>query len=81
VAAGAGSSPSIRKIPVVCRRFAKSLALQAADLLAWATNRILSKAPDEPAPGTHLEPIMKQIIPSSWILWDENRFRETDPAG
>jgi hypothetical protein len=54
-------------------------ALQAADLLAWATNRILSKAPDEPALGKHLEHIMKQIIPSSWILWDEKKFMETGP--
>lgn len=52
-------------------------ALQAADLLAWATNRNLSKPPGEPALGKHLEPIMKQIIPSSWILWDEKRLRES----
>lgn len=49
--------------------------LQAADLLAWATNRRLSK--DSDRPGKHLEHIMKQIIPSLSILWDEQKFRET----
>ena len=49
-------------------------ALQAADVLAWATNRNLSRPPDEPALGKHLEHIMKQIIPSSWIVWDERKF-------
>ncbi len=54
-----------------------NLALQAADLLAWATNRSLSKHVNEPAIGDHLEYIMKQIIPSSWILWDEKKFRDS----
>lgn len=44
-------------------------ALQAADLLAWATNRQHSKNPD--ASFKHLEPIMKQVIPSSWIVFNE----------
>jgi hypothetical protein len=47
-------------------------ALQAADLLAWATNRTMSKNPD--AAFKHLEPIMKQIIPSTWKVWDEENL-------
>lgn len=49
-------------------------ALQAADLLAWASNRVLT-AP-EGAFAKHLEWIMKQIIPSSWIVFDEDRLRQ-----
>ena len=50
-------------------------ALQAADLLAWATNRNMS-AGEQETPFKYLEPIMKQIIPSSWIVWDERTLRE-----
>ncbi len=46
-------------------------ALQAADLLAWGTNRSFS---EEGKSFKHLEHVMKQIIPSSWIVWDEARF-------
>lgn len=48
--------------------------LQVADMLAWATNRVLSIGSGE---GTfkHLEPIMKKIIPSAWTLWDEQKLR------
>jgi hypothetical protein len=49
-------------------------ALQAADLLAWASNRVLT-APDG-AFAKHLEWIMKEIIPSSWIVFDEARLRK-----
>lgn len=49
-------------------------ALQAADLLAWASNRVLT-APAG-AFAKHLEWIMKQIVPSSWIVFDEARFRQ-----
>ena len=49
-------------------------ALQAADLLAWASNRVLT-AP-EVASAKHLEWIMKQIVPSSWVVFDEPRLRQ-----
>lgn len=52
----------------------KKPALQAADLLAWASNRVLS-AP-EGAFAKHLEYVMKQIIPSSWVVFNEQRLRE-----
>ena len=48
-------------------------ALQAADLLAWASNRVLT-APDG-AFAKYLEQIMKQIIPSFWVVFDEKRLR------
>jgi hypothetical protein len=48
-------------------------ALQCADLLAWSTNRTLSKEHD--AAFTHLEPTMKSIIPSTWIVFDEQTMR------
>jgi hypothetical protein len=44
-------------------------ALQAADLLAWASNRIF--ATNKEAAFRHLEPIMKTIIPSTWIVFNE----------
>jgi hypothetical protein len=47
--------------------------LQAADLLAWGTNRKLSGGES----FKYLEHIMKQIIPSRWIVWDEKKLRET----
>jgi len=52
---------------------AADMKLQAADLLAWASNRQLASASD--AFGNNLESIMKQIIPSSWIVFNEPRFR------
>ena len=48
-------------------------ALQAADLLAWGTNR--AQMPEGKA-FKYIEYIMKQIIPSSWIVWDEARFTQ-----
>lgn len=56
-------------------------ALQAADLLAWATNRSLSNPANEPALGNRLEYIMKQIIPSSWIFWNEKKLRDSFALG
>lgn len=49
-------------------------ALQSADLLAWASNRVLNAQKD--SFGVALEHIMKQIIPSSWVVFDETRFRQ-----
>jgi hypothetical protein len=52
-------------------------ALQAADLLAWASNRsYVAQYKHEPISFGHLEPVMKQIIPSSWVVWDESKFRQ-----
>lgn len=48
-------------------------ALQAADMLAWASNREVS--PERERPFSHLSHIMKQIIPSTWIILDEARLR------
>jgi hypothetical protein len=48
--------------------------LQAADLLAWASNRVLQ--PTKDAWAKDLEKIMKTIIPSSWVVFNEKRFRE-----
>jgi hypothetical protein len=47
--------------------------LQVADLLAWATNR------QETKPGRefhHLCWVMKQVIPSKSIVWDEAKLRK-----
>jgi len=49
-------------------------AMQAADLLGWASNRVHSAKPD--ASFLHLEPIMKNIIPSTWIVFNEKELRE-----
>jgi hypothetical protein len=43
--------------------------LQATDMLAWASNRDFSVGKDRPF--KYLLEIMKKIIPSSWIIWDE----------
>jgi len=52
-------------------------ALQAADLLAWASNRsYTSRGKTEPIRFGYLEHVMKQIIPSTWIVWDEAKFRQ-----
>ena len=48
-------------------------AMQAADLLAWSTNRKL--AGDSDTAFKHCEPIMKAIIPSSWLVLDEANLR------
>ncbi len=57
-------------------------ALQAADLLAWASNRsYAASVRNEPIQFSHLEPVMKQIIPSSWIVWNEAKFRQHYRSG
>jgi hypothetical protein len=48
-------------------------ALQAADMLAWSVNRDLTSKYDRPFKAwAH---IMHQVIPTTGILWDENRLR------
>jgi hypothetical protein len=52
-------------------------ALQAADLLAWASNRAYTANADRAeVPFRYLEHIMKEVIPSMWCVWNEDRFRE-----
>ncbi|HVB58051.1 MAG TPA: DUF3800 domain-containing protein [Candidatus Acidoferrales bacterium] len=48
--------------------------LQAADLIAWAVNRKFSAQKDAAFSG--VESIMQNVIPSSSILWDEQKLRE-----
>jgi len=48
-------------------------ALQAADLLAWSSNRTMLK---DDVSFKHLEPIMKSIIPSTWVVFDEQNLRD-----
>lgn len=49
--------------------------LQAADLLAWASNRSASKKVGE-ASFTQVEPFMKNLIPSTWSFWGEPELRQ-----
>jgi hypothetical protein len=49
-------------------------AMQAADLLAWSSNRRL--APKQDALFSHLESVMKSIIPSTWMVFDQQHLRE-----
>lgn len=48
-------------------------ALQAADLLAWATNRSLSTAKDKSFRDLHKA--MKAIIPANWVVFRESELR------
>jgi hypothetical protein len=48
-------------------------AMQAADLLAWSTNRNYAGTSD--SAFKHCEPVMKTIIPSSWVVFDEANLR------
>jgi hypothetical protein len=50
----------------------KTPALQAADLLAWATSRQHSKIE---RPYLYLAEIMKKVIPHSSFTLDENTLR------
>ncbi len=47
-------------------------ALQAADLLAWATSRQHSQIE---RPYLYLAEIMRKVIPHSWLTLDENTLR------
>ncbi|MGO9642964.1 MAG: hypothetical protein ACLP1Y_16845 [Candidatus Acidiferrales bacterium] len=47
--------------------------LQAADLLAWSSNRSASGNPD--ASFMLLEPLLRSLIPSSWSFWKEEDLR------
>jgi hypothetical protein len=48
--------------------------IQAADILAWSVNR--ENTSIEGSPGRMLLYIMQQVIPSGFIVWDEERMRQ-----
>jgi hypothetical protein len=50
----------------------KTPALQASDLLAWATSRQHSQIEH---PYLYLAEIMRKVIPHSWLTLDENTLR------
>ena len=57
------SGVDMRKVPGV----------QAADILAWAVNR---DATIDGGKGKFLRHIMHQVIPASYVVWDEANFRK-----
>jgi hypothetical protein len=48
--------------------------IQAADILAWSVNREHTAPPDFPGKA-YLE-IMKKVIPSGYMFWDEKAMRK-----
>jgi hypothetical protein len=48
--------------------------IQAADILAWSINRENTAKGD--VPGRLLSEIMRTVIPSGHIVWDETKMRE-----
>jgi hypothetical protein len=52
-------------------------AMQAADLLAWGSNRNLTSQEDRF--GYHFHHIMKQVIPCHWAVIGEDMLRNYDP--
>ncbi len=48
--------------------------VQAADILAWAVNRENTVA--EGKAGKHLRHVMQQVIPTSYVVWDEAKMRK-----
>jgi Protein of unknown function (DUF3800) len=48
--------------------------VQAADILAWAVNRENTALGN--LPGVSLSHIMKQVIPSHYVIWDEEYMQE-----
>jgi hypothetical protein len=50
----------------------KTPGLQAADILAWAVNR---DATIQAGKAKYLRHIMHQVIPASYVIWDEAKFR------
>lgn len=59
------SAVEMRKVPGV----------QAADILAWGVNR--ENSVPTVMPGTSLPHIMRTVIPSGHIVWDEEKMRKT----
>jgi len=49
-------------------------ALQAADLLAWASNRKAAKKGADDS-FANLEPFMKLLLPTTWSFWGEDELR------
>ena len=58
------SAVDMRKVPGV----------QAADILAWAVNR--DATIQEGKKAKYLRHIMHQVIPASYVVWDEAKFRK-----
>ena len=54
----------MRKVPGV----------QAADILAWSVNR--EKTKEAGKDGTFLRHIMQQVIPASYVVWDEVKIKK-----
>lgn len=52
----------------------KTPGIQAADILAWSVNR--EHTAPEGYPGKMYLHIMKQVIPSGFIFWDEDKMRK-----
>jgi hypothetical protein len=48
--------------------------VQAADILAWSINRENTASGE--VPGRLLSEIMRTVIPSGHIVWDETKMRE-----
>ena len=47
--------------------------LQAADVIAWSVNREATSSTG--LPGVHLAEILKQVVPHTYLIWDEERLR------
>lgn len=52
----------------------KTAGIQAADIIAWARNReTFAKEGDV---AKHLGHILRSVIPSSYVVWDEAKMRQ-----
>jgi hypothetical protein len=58
----------------------KTPPLQAADLLAWSSNRAASTEPGQSL-FQGIEITMKAVIPSIWKFWGELQMRDGYPKG
>jgi Protein of unknown function (DUF3800) len=48
--------------------------IQAADIIAWSVNREHASKPGEP--GYYLAEIMRKVVPSFYVVWDEVKMRQ-----
>jgi hypothetical protein len=52
----------------------KTPGIQAADIIAWGRNReTFAKEGDI---ASHLAHILRQVIPTSYVIWDEAKLRK-----
>ena len=58
------SEVDLKKVPGV----------QAADILAWVVNREQTAAAGKK--GKMMRHVMQQVIPASYVVWDEAKFRK-----